>query len=288
MFGSDKAIAKEEIKEGDIILSKWRDYVDTVPEKKEIIAKLPSAFGGKIAVLKRLRELLTLEMVDIHVVEKDEDDMIKNLEALEHSGRRMRLDRLEASLAYEETKLRYIHNLMIHLYVILKSEWSIVENLFQKLDITKYSKKVGHLTSELELETEVLRQISLRETFNELFVGLVNRDETIEYMDANEKRLLRTVQKRMNSVFAGEIKTGVTYQWALNVFKASEIKVDELFEANPYGHEELGFEFVNSAEFIPFVIKWKPDAREKEFSDEMVKVFVHAFREWYNHREIKS
>ncbi|MAG08148.1 hypothetical protein CMO89_01640 [Candidatus Woesearchaeota archaeon] len=283
IFGSVEAIAENEIKEGDIILKKWEDYIDTIPEKKKIIAKLPYAFDERSAPLRRLKQLLTLEIVDIQVTKKEENDMIKNIESLEHSKRMKRIKRLEACLGYVESHDKYIYYLLCHLYVILKSEWHLLEKLEKNKDIRKYRKLVGLLTSELTMERKVLNQMYDVDEFHDIFVALVKREKVIKSMDAKEKRLLRLMQKRMDKISSGEISTGITLAWGKAVFNAVKVKVKEAYDKRILTqHPQIDTRFVNGPEFVDLVRETIQNLRKREVSEQMINVFVHVFREWFN------
>jgi len=302
VFGSVKDIAENEIMDGKIILGKWEDYLDTIPEKKEIIAKLPYAFGRRRAPLRRLKQLLTLEIVDIRAAKKVEDDMIHNLESLEHSERMKRVERLEACFAYVESHDRYIYNLLCHLYVILRSELRLAEKLGKNKDIRKYRKWVGLLTSELTMERSALNQMYELDEFHDIFLALVKREKVIKSMDAREKRLLRTMQKRVDKINSGEISTGITQEWGTAVFNAVKIKVQKAYDNGILGWDNphVDFRFVNGPEFVDlargtiYAIRFKKERerypeesifnfpKRKEVSKQMINVFVYTFREWFN------
>jgi hypothetical protein len=78
LFGSEESVAvgaKED--EEDIVLV-LQKYTKTIPEKEKIIGGLPSRFGKRRAQIRRLKQLLSLELADVFKAEKDEDDLIHN------------------------------------------------------------------------------------------------------------------------------------------------------------------------------------------------------------------
>ncbi|MBW2974572.1 hypothetical protein KY366_02545 [Candidatus Woesearchaeota archaeon] len=305
IFGSVEDIAKNEVMDDNTILGKWEDYLETIPEKKRIIEKLSRLFDKRKASLRRLKKLLTLEIVDVQVTKKDEDDMISNLESLEHSRRMKRIERLRLCFDSVETEDKYVYNLLCHIYVILRSEWRLVEKLENNEDIRKYRKWVGLLRSELAMERSVLNQMYYDNhdvpVFHDIFTALVRREKVMESMDDKEKKLLRTMQKRMDKISSGKISTGITLEWGRAVFHATKIKVQEAYDrgilSGDYGAD---FQFVNRPEFIDLVREviskirnkreregYKGDPllffpRNKDVSERMIKVFVHVFREWFN------
>ncbi len=76
LFRSTKMLVKKAEHDDESILKSWNDYKETVREKEQIIRKLPDWFGQRKAPIARLQELLDLELVDIYVSEKEEEDLI--------------------------------------------------------------------------------------------------------------------------------------------------------------------------------------------------------------------
>jgi len=58
-----------------------------------------------------------------------------------------------------------------------------------------------------------------------------------------------------------------------------EAILDREEEINP----DFDFEFVNRSEFVDLVRETIKNLKTKEVSEQMITVFVHLFREWYNH-----
>jgi hypothetical protein len=104
-------------------------------------------------------------------------------------------------------------------------------------------------------------------------------------MDSGEKRMLRLIQKRMKAIFSNEIQEKVTYDWATGVFNAIEDKVHEAVAKGifPGYHSDIDFEYANRPEFVDLVKEVIAGIRKRPVSDRMITIFVHAFREWYNH-----
>ncbi|MFH1590938.1 MAG: hypothetical protein ABIC95_03340 [archaeon] len=284
IFGSVEGIAEDEILDGELILKKWEEYKDTIPEKKKIIAELPTNFGERKAPLRRLKQLLTLEIIDIRGTKTRADDMVKNFESLEHSTRKKRVERLTVCLSYDESKVVHLYKLLCHLYVGLKTTWHVVEKLEKNRNLRKYGKLVSQLASELTLEDLVLNRMSDVDVFRDLFVALVKREKVIKIMDVNEKRLLRRMQKRMADIFSGAIKTGITLDWTQAVYDQIRIKVQEAYDKGILeGHPDINFHFVNGPAFVSLVRDTIQQGRGKAVSERMIAVFVHIFRDWYKH-----
>lgn len=298
LLGSTESIAKHGEKDEQIILRSWKQYISTVPEKEQIINQLPISFGERKNLLRRLKKLLRLELADVFTAEKEEDDLVLNLQSLEHNKKIKKVHRLEACLGYFETRHEYVYELLRHLYTVLKSEARLLEKLTNNKDIRKFRKLVGHLKSEFEVEQTLLKKIEGIETFHNLFSALVKGEHTIHRMDSEEKRLIQKVQKEFTKTFAFLAGRSISHQitplkkdkglmnnWTIDVFNRIEVRVflgimDEVF---PGLHPDIDFEFVNRPEFVLLVKKSYYDLTEKKVSDEVINVFVHLFREWYNH-----
>ena len=91
LFGSEESIAKEIELDDDSIKKIWKDYVETISEKKKIIESL----GMDNNLLNNLRKLLELELVDIRNEEREETELISDLEVIEHSQKVRRVHKLE-------------------------------------------------------------------------------------------------------------------------------------------------------------------------------------------------
>ena len=102
-------------------------------------------------------------------------------------------------------------------------------------------------------------------------------------MDAKEKRLLRLMQKRMDKISSGEISTGITLAWGKAVFNAVKVKVKEAYDKRILTqHPQIDTRFVNGPEFVDLVRETIQNLRKREVSEQMINVFVHVFREWFN------
>ncbi|MBU0614682.1 MAG: hypothetical protein KJ601_01175 [Nanoarchaeota archaeon] len=281
LFRSSEAVARETQTEDESIIKKWREYIATIPAKKTVIGRLNTNAKFPDDLLK-LRRLLSLELVDISDETRDESALISDLEALEHSQKVKRVHKLEQCLGYAETRYQYVYSLLQELHSILKSEMHIIEKLLAKSK--KAKRLVSHLRSQLELELEIIKKIEQIRTFHNLFLELVKGEHIIRVMDSSEKRLLRKMQEGMKKIFSDEI-SGITYEWAMTVFKGIKDKVHEgvangMFDSY---HPDIDFEFANRPEFVDLVRESIQKLRKRKVSEQMINVFVHLFREWYNH-----
>ncbi len=280
LFSSTESIAKEIKLNDETILKNWKDYLKTIPKKKLIIEKLDINTSQKD--LNELENLLDLELTDVLNEEKKESELILDLEKLEHSQKIKRINRLEQSLGYAETKYEYAYNLLHQLHIILKTEINIILNLLAK---SKESERLTyHIKSQFKLELEIIKKIEQLETFQNLFSALVKGEHIIHSMDLKEKKLLKKMQKGMSKIFANELTKGITSEWAITLLNILDDKihdgmVNSMFESYDY----MDFEFVNRREFVDIVREVIQEIRKRKVSEEMINVFVHLFREWYNH-----
>jgi len=301
LFGSTESIAKEIEADDEQLLEQWKDYLGTVLKKRVIIEKL-SLDVRLNDDLKELKLLLILELTNIHGEEKEESELISDLESLEHSKKVRRVHRLEQCLGYAETRYEYVHGLLHQLHSVLRHQMHLVERLHK--DHKHTEKLISHLKSQSELEAEVLGKVEKIETFHELFLALVKGEHIIKTMDAREGRLIKRMQRGVSKIFSQEISEGITYEWAMTVFNAvQDIVMDHeaILARGLDPHPNIDFEFVNRPGFVDLArssvvpLRLKRDRerhpddsvfsfpKRKEVSEEMINAFVHMFREWYNH-----
>jgi len=285
LFGSTESIESIAIKiklDDDEIIKIWKEYTKTISKKKVFIEKLniDSNFQGN---LQELKKLLELELADISNERKEELELISNLEAIEHSLKVKRVHKLERCLGYAETKYEYVYKILHQLNLVLKSQINIVKILLT--DSKDTQKLISNIKLQFELELELIKKIEKIETFHNLFLALIKGEHIIRSMDATEKRLLKRMQKGITKIFSNEIIEGITYEWAMTVFNAIEDKVHEGVAKGifPGYHPDIDFEFANRPEFIDLVREIIQNLKKRKVSEQMVNVFVHLFREWYNH-----
>jgi len=91
----------------------------------------------------------------------------------------------------------------------------------------------------------------------------------------------------MREVLSDKRTKGSVYQWAGKVAEGVQEKAREFFARHEEDEKaqnfDIDFEFVNHSEFVDFVRQCAAESGEKP-SEEMINVFVHVFREWYNNR----
>lgn len=283
LFGSTESIAKEIELDEESISQSWKKYLKTISKKKEVIERLRVDRNFQSDLLD-LKELLELELIDLSNEEKDESELIADLEAIEHSQKVKRVQKLKQCLGYAETKYEYVYGLLRQLGSLLQNQLHLVTVLQEKSKDT--GKLLSHLKLQLELELEIIKRIEKIKTFHNLFLALVKGEHIIRSMDSREKRLLKKMQKGISKIFSNEIKEGVTYEWTMTVFNAIEDKVHEgvangMFDG---GYSlDMDFEFVNRPEFVALVRETIQTIRKRKVSEQMINAFVHLFREWYNH-----
>ena len=135
--------------------------------------------------MQQLKKLLELELVDISGEEREESEIISDLEEIEHSKKVKRVHKLEQCLGYAETKYEYVYRLLHQLHAILKTQIHIVLKL--QIESKDTEKLISPLKLQLELEIELLNKIEKIETFHNLFLALIKGEHIIRTMDEREK-----------------------------------------------------------------------------------------------------
>ncbi len=279
LFRSTEATAKEIELDDAAIAKAWKRYLEVLSYKKDLI--LRGGFGA-VEDLNRVKKQLTLELTDLSRERKTESQLISDLEAIEHSKKVKRVQRLEQCLGYARTKHEYVYQLLRHLHSILQTEMNIVRRLLYSS--RNRDRLVSHLRSQVQLELEIVAQIQKIKSFRDLFLALVKGEHIIHTMDAAEKKLLKKMDNEMSKIFSGETTKGITLQWVQVVFDAIENKALEAVDAGTLEfHPDMDFEFVNRPEFVELVRESRQEFSGRKVSEKMITVFTHLFREWYNH-----
>ena len=105
----------------DEVLAVWKEYYKTIPNKAAAIRGTVSTFA-----LETLKELLTIELVDINTDERTDKEILKELHALEHEERIRRAQQVERDVEETESSYRHVVELLRHLYGILKEQQKVV------------------------------------------------------------------------------------------------------------------------------------------------------------------
>ena len=278
LFHSPTALARNAEIADENILAAWQKYYKTIPAKRKIIGQMLSAFGQRKQLLQELQRVLNLELIDVQVQEKEEHEVIADLHSLDHSTRIQKVHRLDDTLCYAETKYKYIYNLLLHLYVVLRQEAEVCRKLAKTAKLKTYRKQVELLQAELQVELTIIEKIEARETFHDLLLALVKGEEIIERLTAKEKKI---VQKMSGNIPLGSL----TDAWVMYVFNALEETVYEYIAAGYLEqHPHVDFEFVNQLKFVNLARRIIEELRGRKVSPELLNSFVHMFREKYNER----
>jgi hypothetical protein len=288
LFHDTESLSREIEYDDEEIIKHWNIYLRTIPGKKKIIESL--AIGPDIGQnFERLNELLALELVDISDEDIEEKELILDLESLEHTKKIKRIQRLEYCLGYATTKFEYVHKLLHHLYLALRSQMHLVTKL--KTKTKNPDTLLPHLKQQFELELEIVNQIKNTDvmetdTFHELFLKLIRGEHKINMMDRRENKLLSIMQSDFEKVISEDLTEGKMFEWVSFVFNAIEDKIHELVAQDLLDqHPERDFEFVNRPEFIDLVKASSVQLIGRNVSEQRINAFVHLFREWYNERE---
>lgn len=281
-FTSQESLAKDAALKEEDFLRAWNDYHKTVDEKSVLIEFLSKDNYQK--TVPKLQKLLALELSEIEGEKRTERKLISDLQSIEHDGRIQRVHNLRDRLGYAETKHKYIYKLLNELHNAIVAQMHIVEKLPSAKDVDSL---ISHLKSQSAVEREIIKQIESRETFHELFLALVKGEHIIDKMDAKEKQLLKKMELVLKNVRSDKGQKSKVYQWVDKVFKGVQDQIGEFIarhEEDEVGNNpHIDFEYVNHPEFVDFV-RWCSLESGKKASEQMINIFVHAFREWYNNR----
>jgi len=129
-----------------------------------------------------------------------------------------------------------------------------------------------------------VNKLSAIKDFYDIIANLARGEYIIHSMDSKEKRLLKKMQSRMQSIFSNELKEDITYEWTMAVFERVEDEVRTLVENDLIDqYYNMDFEFVNSPAFVDLARETIQNLKRRDVSEQMIAVFVHLFREWHNH-----
>lgn len=277
-FSSAEKTAKEMKLDNDAILKIWNEYLQTVSKKKTVVYAL-RADKNINSNLQELKRILDIELSDISGEEKDEAEIIADLERIGSKEKINKVQRLKQCLGYAKTEYEHVFGLLQQLHSILQAQMNLVDKLLAGPQDAETL--ISHINAQLGLEREVIKQIKEIKNFDALFSALIKGEHIIQQMTSREKLLY----KRMKKLFVSDVPIkGITSDWAAAVYDAIEGKVHEAEMVFPQGalHPYVDFEFVNRPEFVDLVRETIQRLRQKEVSEEMINAFVHLFRAWYN------
>ena len=131
-IGSTESIAKELVLDDEKIIGIWKDYLSTVSDKGAIIKALSPSNISQVD-LQPVVKLIQRELVDIPTAEAEEEEIIRDLEFLEHSKKIKIIDRLRAN---KEDGLAWTKNQLNKPYFIrIKKPLQKIKQFFQKPEI---------------------------------------------------------------------------------------------------------------------------------------------------------
>jgi hypothetical protein len=267
-----------DISESDI-LNHWTKYISTLSRKNDLIS-------DPVSNLSELKELLSLELVEISNDEKKESELLSELESVEHSKNVERIHKLKFYLGNEKSMYSFVYHLLKELYQILKYQMNIIVLLESKIT----DKLITNLKLQSELEQKIIAEIKKIKTFDERYLAIIKKkhDDVIVVIKSREKRLIKKMKSGVSKIFSEEINSGIVYEWAMTVFEEVENFVcdhDALIENGYEPNPDSGLEFVNSSDFLKLAREVIFGIRSRLVSDRMINAFVFMFREWYNDRD---
>jgi len=285
LFSSTESLAKNIAQDDAVLLKSFQEYTHSVLEKGQLIINLQQSYDQRSAILQRLDQLLQLDLADVHTATEDDNEIIHDLQALEHSDRMWELSRLERTLHYYGVRFEYVHQLLSHLYTALKGEGRLVARLMAVSDLREFRKLVIELRLEFDAESATLKKLSDIMILPEIFLALVNGEHIIHRMDSKGKKLVSSMQKYMGGKFLPtDLPYGVTYRWVTAVFYSLDETFRKLVADSMIDHHaDVNLELVNRSEFVDLAKEAIRKIKGKDVPSQMIDAFVHFFRDWYNH-----
>ena len=286
---SDDVLAENVQLDDKKIISIWNKYLRTFEEKGKLIFSIKEDDMSQSVI--KLRVLLDIELIDISKSEDLEEDVIEDLRKLGHSENLKRIHKLQRCLGYAETTYEYVHALMKKLYSIIILEVRCADKEDFAIDDVNELKELYNLELEIINKTKTFSKTQRRETFQEVFVSLVAGERIIKRMNNTEKRLMRSMKRVMDKVLTTnedeQINEGIIFAWVADVVNAIDDEIGEgianfLFSGD---NEDINLEFVNKPQFVDLVREKRRALTQDRISEESINVFVHLFREWYNHND---
>lgn len=276
-FRSTESIARESVQVNRDLIKEWQQYVQTVPEKKNIADNFP------IDTL-RLRELTKTGIEFTVSEERDEKQIIRNLKSISHRDRIKRIHGLEQLFDHALTKYRYVYELLKQIYFLLQIEL----HLTTTLEKSQNRKLAKYLQEQISVELIVLKKINEMnkregpDTLTILFSELIRGEATIKVLDEVAKRQFKKMQK----LFSNEIPTSIIYQWVERVLNSLEIRVQKAMDDELIVHHpNADLEFINSSLFVDLVRDSIKSLKTRgKVSERMISIFVEDFRLGYNQR----
>ena len=217
-FKSTGEIAVELNRDNQELMREWRQYISTVPEKKNL--------ANSISIdVVRLNELLKIGLDDSRSEEKKDAEIIKDLRSIKHDQRIARVNRLQEVLDHALSKYRYVYSLLDQIYNALLREYSLARAIAKNNSDIKL---IRHLREQIDLELLIIKKVNEmnREhgpgTFARLFSDLARGEAIIKTLD----RVGRIHFERMSKEYPSE--GSIVDRWVNIVTEAIEDRVNEL------------------------------------------------------------
>jgi hypothetical protein len=294
LFGTSASVSSEIVKDDVTLFGAWLEFTETYAKKAELVAGLKEDSSLRRVTL--IKTLIGEELVNIHGEEHLEEDIIKDLRKLKHESRIRRIDKLEACLNYGATRYEYAHKLLEELYHVLRRELHVLNNLSRQKRFAIDLKVIYLLKKELEVEKTIIEMAEkIVGKFHEAFTAIAKGQRIIQTLTEKEKALVASLKKQLDAIFSGKEKEGFLAVWAIAVddialdfieemqIGSTATRLDRVFD----GHYCADFEFVNSPEFAKLAKDKIPPASKSLITDEVFNVFMHVYRDWFNHKRFE-
>jgi len=257
-------------------MREWRQYISTVPEKKNL--------ANSISIdVVRLNELLKIGLDDSRSEEKKDAEIIKDLRSIKHDQRIARVNRLQEVLDHALSKYRYVYSLLDQIYNALLREYSLARAIAKNNSDIKL---IRHLREQIDLELLIIKKVNEmnREhgpgTFARLFSDLARGEAIIKTLD----RVGRIHFERMSKGYPSE--GSIIEKWMNIVTEAIEGWVEEaVADGTLLDNKFRDHGFVNSPLFDELVRDTIQSLRPgKRVPERMVQIFLEDYRQGFNER----
>ncbi|HLC61732.1 MAG TPA: hypothetical protein VJI52_01815 [Candidatus Nanoarchaeia archaeon] len=275
-FKSTGEIAVELNRDNQELMREWRQYISTVPEKKNL--------ANSISIdVVRLNELLKIGLDDSRSEEKKDAEIIKDLRSIKHDQRIARVNRLQEVLDHALSKYRYVYSLLDQIYNALLREYSLARAIAKNNSDIKL---IRHLREQIDLELLIIKKVNEmnREhgpgTFARLFSDLARGEAIIKTLD----RVGRIHFERMSKGYPSE--GSIIEKWMNIVTEAIEGWVEEaVADGTLLDNKFRDHGFVNSPLFDELVRDTIQSLRPgKRVPERMVQIFLEDYRQGFNER----
>ncbi|MCX6707399.1 MAG: hypothetical protein NT001_04645 [Candidatus Woesearchaeota archaeon] len=277
LFADTTHVERDLVQNYEKVLRSWYHYIDSFPDKERMLLSQSINFS-------ELRNMISIELVDISGEEKSEEDLISDLQEVDHDYKVRKLHRIEETLYHAEKKYEYVYNLVRSIHYRLKNELHLLDKI--AANSANYDKLITHLKNEIELERILVDKIKRIDEeqgagkFDKLFKSLLTGKQVIINIESRKGKLFDAIQNK-----GSEEPNSVVYKWVDAVLaKVEDAISDAVSNGDIPCSPNADFEFVNSGFFEKMARDTIRSISPAGVSERTIEIFVHNFRETYNER----